>query len=70
MIEEKGIITECALKTQEPKDLLDFQLEVENVTNKVLLQTELLKDILLELDPTSEFIEVIVYFTLKYIFSF
>lgn len=58
LIEENGIITDCSLKTQNPEELLDFHLEPENVLNKVVLQTELLKDILYELDPTSEVIEV------------
>lgn len=58
LLEENGIITDCSLKTQHPDELLDFHLEPENVINKVVLQTELLKDILYELDPTSEVIEV------------
>lgn len=58
LIEENGIITDCSLKTQNPEELLDFHLEPENVLNKVVLQTELLKDILYELDSTSEVIEV------------
>lgn len=46
------------MKTQTPDELLDFHLEPENVVNKVVLQTELLKDILSELDTTSDMIEV------------
>lgn len=38
--------------------MLDFHLEPENVLNKVVLQTELLKDILSELDSSSDLIEV------------
>ncbi|XP_043682613.1 cell cycle checkpoint protein RAD1-like isoform X1 [Vespula pensylvanica] len=60
LIEENGIITDCSLKTQNPEELLDFHLEPENVLNKVVLQTELLKDILYELDPTSEVIELLL----------
>ncbi|XP_076224856.1 cell cycle checkpoint protein RAD1 isoform X1 [Nomia melanderi] len=60
LIEEDGIITDCSLKTQEPDELLDFHLEPENVLNKVVLQTELLKDILSELDPTSDLIELLL----------
>ncbi|XP_006609911.1 cell cycle checkpoint protein RAD1-like isoform X2 [Apis laboriosa] len=58
LIEEDGIITDCSLKTQEPDELLDFHLEPENVLNKVVLQTELLKDILSELDSSSDLIEL------------
>lgn len=60
LIEENGVITDCSLKTQNPDELLDFHLEPENVFNKVVLQTELLKDILSELDNTSEFIELLL----------
>ncbi|KOC64880.1 Cell cycle checkpoint protein RAD1 [Habropoda laboriosa] len=60
LIEEDGVITDCSLKTQDPDELLDFHLEPENVLNKVVLQTELLKDILSELDPTSDFIELLL----------
>ncbi|XP_076675991.1 cell cycle checkpoint protein RAD1 isoform X1 [Andrena cerasifolii] len=60
LIEEDGIITDCSLKTQDPDELLDFHLEAENVLNKVVLQTELLKDILSELDPTSDLIELLL----------
>ena len=58
LIEEEGIITECSLKTQEPDELLNFNLETESVLNKIVLQTELLKDVLAELDPSSDLIEV------------
>ncbi|XP_047365843.1 cell cycle checkpoint protein RAD1-like isoform X1 [Vespa velutina] len=60
LIEENGIITDCSLKTHNPEELLDFHLEPENVLNKVVLQTELLKDILSELDPTSEVMELLL----------
>lgn len=60
LIEEDGVITDCSLKTQEPEKLLNFGLEAPDVINKVVLQTELLKDILAELDPTSELIELLL----------
>ncbi|OAD57181.1 Cell cycle checkpoint protein RAD1 [Eufriesea mexicana] len=60
LIEENGIITDCSLKTQDPDELLDFHLEPENVLNKVVLQTELLKDVLSELDSTSELINLLL----------
>ncbi|XP_015428970.1 PREDICTED: cell cycle checkpoint protein RAD1-like [Dufourea novaeangliae] len=60
LIEEDGVITDCSLKTQDPDELLDFHLDPENVLNKVVLQTELLKDILSELDPTSDLIELLL----------
>lgn len=58
IIEEDGIITDCSLRTLEVDALLDFHLEAENIVNKVVLQTELLKDVITELDPTSDLVEV------------
>ncbi|XP_024867988.1 cell cycle checkpoint protein RAD1-like [Temnothorax curvispinosus] len=58
IIEEDGVITDCSLKTLEVDALLDFHLEAENVVNKVVLRTELLKDVMAELDPTSELVEL------------
>lgn len=58
IIEEDGLITDCSLKTLDVDTLLDFHLESENVTNKVILKTELLKDIIGELDQTSDVVEV------------
>ncbi|XP_011140010.1 cell cycle checkpoint protein RAD1 [Harpegnathos saltator] len=58
IIEEDGVITDCSLKTLEVDALLDFHLEAKNVVNKVVLQTELLKDIIAELDPTSDLVEL------------
>ncbi|XP_071559205.1 cell cycle checkpoint protein RAD1 [Temnothorax nylanderi] len=58
IIEEDGVITDCSLKTLEVDALLDFHLEAGNVVNKVVLRTELLKDVMAELDPTSELVEL------------
>ncbi|XP_015515788.1 cell cycle checkpoint protein RAD1 [Neodiprion pinetum] len=60
LIEENGIVTDCSLKTQEPDELLDFNLAQDNVLNKVLLKTDLLKDVLSELDPTCDVIELLL----------
>ncbi|XP_012280429.1 cell cycle checkpoint protein RAD1 [Orussus abietinus] len=60
LINEDGIITDCSLKTQEPDELLDFTFDTENVINKVVLQTELLKDVFAEMDPTSEVMELLL----------
>ncbi|XP_012063913.1 PREDICTED: cell cycle checkpoint protein RAD1-like [Atta cephalotes] len=58
IIEEDGIITDCSLKTLEVEELLDFHLDTENIVNKVVLQTELLKAVMAELDPTSQLVEL------------
>lgn len=61
LIEEDGILTDCSLKTLEPDDLIDFNIEPSNVLNKVILNTEILRDIWSELDPTTDVIAVIEY---------
>lgn len=60
IIEEDGVITDCSLKTLEVDTLLDFRFDMDNVVNKVVLKTELLKDVIAELDPTSELVEVYI----------
>lgn len=59
LIEEDGILTDCSLKTLEPDDLIDFNIEPSNVLNKVILNTEILRDIWSELDPTTDVVAVI-----------
>ena len=59
LIEEDGVIVDCSLKTQEPDEILDFDMDPQTVVNKVLLQSELLKDVLAELDPSSSHMEVL-----------
>ncbi|KAL7300557.1 cell cycle checkpoint protein RAD1 [Trichogramma pretiosum] len=60
LIEEDGVVVDCSLKTQEPDEILDFDLDPETVINKVLLHSELLKDVLAELDPTSNHLELLL----------
>ncbi|XP_016838743.1 cell cycle checkpoint protein RAD1 [Nasonia vitripennis] len=58
LIEEDGVIVDCSLKTQEPDEILDFDLHPSTVVNKVLLHSELLKDVLSELDPSCNHLEL------------
>ncbi|KAH0550014.1 cell cycle checkpoint protein RAD1 [Cotesia glomerata] len=60
LIEEDGILTDCSLKTLEPDDLIDFNIEPSNVLNKVILNTEILRDIWSELDPTTDVIALLL----------
>lgn len=58
IIEEGGVIVDCSLKTQEPEDILDFDFDPNVVVNKILLLSDLLKDVLAEIDQTSNNVEV------------
>ncbi|KAJ8679080.1 hypothetical protein QAD02_014867 [Eretmocerus hayati] len=53
LIEEDGVIVDCSLKTQEPDEILDFDLGAESSITKVVMHSELLKDVFAELDPSS-----------------
>lgn len=53
-------ITDCCIKTMEPEQMLDFHTASLNIINKVMFQSESLKDLFLELDPSAEHIELIM----------
>ncbi|XP_058805989.1 cell cycle checkpoint protein RAD1 [Phymastichus coffea] len=58
LIEEDGVVVDCSLKTQEADELLDFNLTPQNSMNKALLHSELLKDVLSELDTSSNHLKL------------
>jgi len=58
LVEDAGILTDCSIKTQEPEDLLDFEFSGENVENKIIMQSSVLKDVFAELDTTSDFVQI------------
>ncbi|XP_011498478.1 PREDICTED: cell cycle checkpoint protein RAD1, partial [Ceratosolen solmsi marchali] len=60
LIERNGIVVDCSLKSYDPDEILDFDLDPEAVVNKVLLQSELLKDIFAELDNSSIYLELLL----------
>ncbi|KAF3848999.1 hypothetical protein F7725_015496 [Dissostichus mawsoni] len=53
-----GVVTVCKINTQEPEEPVDFEFCSTNVTNKVILQSESLKEAFSELDMTSEVLEI------------
>lgn len=58
VLEEPGIATQCAIRTFEPDDLLDFRFNGQDVVNKIIMQSSKLKEVFLELDATSESIDI------------
>lgn len=58
MLEEDGVILDSSIKTQDPGEIADFSFEDDCVINKVILRSEFLKEILDEMDSTSEFIGI------------
>ncbi|XP_061554989.1 cell cycle checkpoint protein RAD1 isoform X2 [Phyllopteryx taeniolatus] len=57
-LEEGGVVTICKINTQEPEEPIDFEFCSSNVTNKVILLSESLKEAFSELDMTSEVLQI------------
>uniref|UniRef100_A0A8V0YR33 RAD1 checkpoint DNA exonuclease n=1 Tax=Gallus gallus TaxID=9031 RepID=A0A8V0YR33_CHICK len=57
-LEEGGVVTVCRINTQEPEDLLDFNFCSTNVVNKIILQSDGLREAFSELDMTSEVLQI------------
>ncbi|XP_039203798.1 cell cycle checkpoint protein RAD1 [Crotalus tigris] len=57
-LEEGGVVTVCKIKTQEPEEILDFDFCSTNVVNKIILQSEGLREAFSELDMTSEVLQI------------
>nr|XP_033788890.1 cell cycle checkpoint protein RAD1 [Geotrypetes seraphini]XP_033788900.1 cell cycle checkpoint protein RAD1 [Geotrypetes seraphini]XP_033788907.1 cell cycle checkpoint protein RAD1 [Geotrypetes seraphini]XP_033788916.1 cell cycle checkpoint protein RAD1 [Geotrypetes seraphini] len=57
-LEEGGVVTVCKIHTQEPEDTLDFDFCSTNVINKIILQSEGLREAFAELDMTSEVLQI------------
>ncbi|KAL0266970.1 UNVERIFIED_CONTAM: hypothetical protein PYX00_009367 [Menopon gallinae] len=60
LIEEDGIITNCTVKTMSPDLLLDFNFGRTNVPNKIILHSDAMKDIMHDLDMTSEIVKIFI----------
>ncbi|XP_030048884.1 cell cycle checkpoint protein RAD1 [Microcaecilia unicolor] len=57
-LEEGGVVTVCKIHTQEPEETLDFDFCSTNVINKIILQSEGLREAFAELDMTSEVLQI------------
>ncbi|XP_075397039.1 cell cycle checkpoint protein RAD1 isoform X2 [Tenrec ecaudatus] len=57
-LEEGGVVTVCKINTQEPEDTLDFDFCSTNVINKIILQSEGLREAFSELDMTSDVLQI------------
>ncbi|XP_075582758.1 cell cycle checkpoint protein RAD1 isoform X2 [Pelecanus crispus] len=57
-LEEGGVVTVCKINTQEPDELLDFDFCSTKVVNKIILQSEGLRQAFAELDMTSEVLQI------------
>ncbi|KAM5191483.1 cell cycle checkpoint protein RAD1 [Mantella aurantiaca] len=57
-LEEGGVMTKCNILTQEPEETLDFDFCSTNVVNKIILQSEGMKEAFSELDMSSDFLQI------------
>jgi len=60
LLEDHGVISDSQIKTREAEECLDFNFANANVVSKIIMGSELLKDVLSELDTTSDFIDFII----------
>lgn len=60
MLEESGIVTDCCIKTQETDDTLDFDFAAERVVNKVIMNSEGLREAAGDLNLSGEAVEVLI----------
>ncbi|XP_022257161.1 cell cycle checkpoint protein RAD1-like [Limulus polyphemus] len=60
ILEEGGVLTDCRIKTQETEEVLDFQFSPENVVNKVIMKSEILREAWSDLDMTSEILQIVM----------
>lgn len=54
------MVTVCKINTQEPEEILDFDFCSTNVVNKIILQSEGLREAFSELDMSSEVLQITV----------
>ncbi|PRD32021.1 UNVERIFIED_CONTAM: Cell cycle checkpoint protein RAD1 [Trichonephila clavipes] len=60
LLEENGVTTDCKLQTMEPEDILDFEFTPSKVINKIILQSEILKEVWSDLDMNSDVLEILM----------
>ncbi|KAK7601647.1 hypothetical protein V9T40_009088 [Parthenolecanium corni] len=57
ILEEEGIITDCSLKTMSDCEVLDFEMVNSEVVCKVILRAPDFKDVFVDLDSSSNYVE-------------
>lgn len=57
LLEEEGVITDCTLKTLNDCETLDYEIAASSVVCKVILKATDIKEVFLDLDATSDWVE-------------
>jgi cell cycle checkpoint protein len=60
LLEEAGVVTDCKIKTREAEECLDFNFANAHIVSKIIMNSDHLKDVLNELDSSSEHIQFCV----------
>ncbi|XP_064079279.1 cell cycle checkpoint protein RAD1-like [Macrobrachium nipponense] len=60
ILEEGGVVTDCKIRTQEADDTLDFNFTNTGVLNKIIMRSEVLKEVFSELDTSSDVLEILM----------
>lgn len=60
LLEDRGVISDSQINTREAEECLDFNFANANVVSKIIMSSQLLKDIFSELDSSSEYIQFII----------
>ena len=54
------MITNCTIKTLTAEEVLDFNFDHSNVLNKVILKSDSLKEVMSDLDMSSDLVEILL----------
>ena len=60
LLEDRGVISDSQIHTRDAEECLDFNFANANVVSKIIMNSNLLKDILSDLDTSSEYVQFII----------
>ncbi|KRX70317.1 Cell cycle checkpoint protein RAD1 [Trichinella sp. T6] len=58
ILEECGVVTDCRIKTLRPEDYVEFDFSTDKITCKVIMKPDFLRDAFLDVDSSSEYLEL------------
>ncbi|KRZ18163.1 Cell cycle checkpoint protein RAD1 [Trichinella zimbabwensis] len=58
ILEECGVVTDCRIKTLRPEDYVEFDFSADKITCKVIMKPDFLRDAFLDVDSSSEYLEL------------
>ncbi|KAL5972062.1 Cell cycle checkpoint protein RAD1, partial [Taenia solium] len=58
LLEDSGVVAECNIKTMDALEVLDFDFASSQLTSKVIIKSECMREAFSELDVTSDILEI------------